>query len=208
MEYINSLDLVKRHDGSYFYIKELGREKSLYKYAIADWQGNSLGKPLIFYSHAKRSKLSKVAKEFFDNNLINPQRLKRYLKNNLYIGGINRINNRLVREIKEEIKIKPNYKQYIRDTNYIIVELIKTSQINKYNLYEFINRKTIVDFEQSSIFTEKDLLNLNTDEENYVINKMLSKKRVSEKIENENGYVGTVEKINGKYRKISKKIFK
>ena len=32
------------------------------------------------------------------------------LKNNLYIGGINKINNRLVKETKEGIIINPNYK--------------------------------------------------------------------------------------------------
>lgn len=210
MEYTNSLSLVHRHDGSYFYIKEIPYKRGLYKYVIADWQSNKLGKPIIVYSHTKRSKLSKLDKEYFDNNFLSKKRLEKYLKENLYIGGISKINGRPVREFKENIIIKPNYKAYIRESNYIIIELNKDNEIKEYSIYEFINRKTLVDFEVSyPIYSEKDLLNLKTDEKEYVMNSLLKKQRVEEKIEKENGYVGTIMLINGKYKKVaSSKILK
>jgi len=204
MEQVNSLSLVHRHDGSYFYIKELGYSKGLYKYILADWQGNSLGKPIIIYSHTKRSKLSKVDQEFFDNNLLNKKRLNKYINKNLYIGGIERINNHPVRELREGIQINPNYKIYIRNSNHILIELVKDGQMKTYNIYEFINKKSLIDFQESSkIYSEKDFLNM-AEETDYVINTLLSSKRVDEKIKNDNGYVGTVEIVNGRFRKVLK----
>ena len=52
---INSLSIVRRHDGSFFYIKEIPFKRGLYKYVLADWEINKLGKPIIIYSHTKRS---------------------------------------------------------------------------------------------------------------------------------------------------------
>lgn len=204
MEQVNSLSLVHRHDGSYFYIKELGYSKGLYKYILADWQGNSLGKPIIIYSHTKRSKLSKVDQEFFDNNLLNKKRLNKYINKNLYIGGIERINNHPVRELREGIQINPNYKIYIRNSNHILIELVKDGEMKTYNIYEFINKKSLIDFQESSkIYSEKDFLNM-AEETDYVINTLLSSKRIDEKIKNDNGYVGTVEVVNGRFRKVLK----
>lgn len=210
MEYINSLSLVCRHDASFFYIKELPFKRGLYKYVLVDWQANKLGKPIIIYSHTKRSKLSKLEKEFFDNNLLSKKRLAKYIKDNLYVGGISKINGRPIREVKENIIIKPNYRQYIRNSNYILIELNQDAEIKEYSIYEFVNRKSIVDFiESHPIYSEKDLLHLNNDEKDYVINSLLEKKRVEDKIENENGYVGTTMLINGKYKKVaSSKILK
>ena len=78
MEQVNSLSLVHRHDGSYFYIKEVPFKKGLYKYFITDWQANNLGEPIIVYSHTKRSKLTKIEQEYFDNNLLSKKRLSKY----------------------------------------------------------------------------------------------------------------------------------
>lgn len=210
MERVNSLSLVHRHDGTFFYIKEMPFKRGLYKYIIDDWQANKLGKPIIIYSHTKRSKLSKIEQEYFDNNLLSKKRLKKYSNTNLYIGGISKINGRPCREKKEGFIIKPNYKQYIRNSNYIIIELNKSGELNEYSIYEFINKKTEIDFEESTpIYSEKDLLNLNKEETEYVINSLLEKKRVKRKIENENGYVGTTMLINGNYKKVaSSKILK
>lgn len=198
----NSLSKVLRHDGSYFYIKELGVTNGLYKYMMADWQGNKLGKPIIFYSHTQRSKLSKIETEYFDNNLLSKKRLNKYLNTNLYIGGIKKINNVPIREIKEGIIINPNYKVYLRNSNYILIELVTTTELKEYNIFEFINRKTIIDFKESlGLYSEKDLLNLN-DELDYVLINLLNSKRVEEKLTSSNGYLGTVEKVNGEYRKV------
>lgn len=203
MEQKNSLSLVKRYDGSFFYIKELGYKKSLYKYIIADWEGKSLSKPIIIYSHTKRSKLSKIDQDFFDNNLLNKKRLNKYIKKNLYIGGIDRINDKPVREIRENIIIKPTYNVYIRNFNYITIDLIEAKKLKKYSIYEFVNEKNVINFiESTPIYSEKDFINM-SDETDYVINNLLSNKRVAEKIKNNNGYVGTVELVNGKYRKVS-----
>lgn len=198
----NSLSKVLRHDGSYFYIKELGVSNGLYKYMMADWQGNKLGKPIIFYSHTQRSNLSKVDTEYFDNNLLAKKRLNKYLSSNLYIGGIKKINNLPVREIKEGIIIIPNYQVYLRDINYILIEQVSKEEINEYNLYEFVNTKTIIDFNEfKGIYSEKDLLTLK-DELDFVLTNLLNKKRIEEKLISSNGYVGTVEKVNGEYRKV------
>jgi len=202
---LNSLSKVLRHDGSFFYIKELEKLNGLYKYMMADWQGNRLGKPIIFYSHTKRSTLSKIDTEFFDNNLLSKNRLNKYLSNNLYIGGIKKVNNHPVREVKQSLTIQPNYVVYLRNNNYIIIELVEDSELKRYNIYEFINRKTIIDFEESlSIYSEKNLLFLNEEKE-YVLNNLLNSKRVEEKLKTSNGYIGTVEKVNGEYRKIYNK---
>jgi len=198
----NSLSKVLRHDGSYFYIKELGVSNGLYKYMMADWQGNKLGKPIIFYSHTQRSNLSKVDTEYFDNNLLAKKRLNKYLSSNLYIGGIKKINNLPVREIKEGIIIIPNYKVYLRDINYILIEQVSQGEIKEYNIYEFINKKTIIDFNESiGLYSEKDLLTLE-DELDFVLTNLLNNKRVEEKLISSNGYLGTVEKVNGEYRKV------
>lgn len=201
----NSLSKVLRHDGSFFYIKELGKSKGLYKYMMADWQGNKLGKPIIFYSHTQRSKLSKIETEYFDNNLLSKKRLNKYINTNLYIGGIKKINNVPLREMKEGITIIPNYKVYLRDINYILIEQITQEEIKEYNIFEFINRKTLIDFKESlGLYSEKDLLNLN-DELDYVLTNLLNSKRIEEKQISSNGYLGTVEKVNGEYRKIYNK---
>lgn len=199
---INSLSLVKRHDGSYFYIKELGSTKGLYKYVLVDWCSNKLGSPIIFYSHTKRSTLSILDKEFFDNNLLSKKRLAKYINRNLYIGGIKKIDNYPKRELKEGYVIEPNYQVYIRDNNYIIIELLKSGEINNFVIYEFVNNLKEIDFEESLIYTEKNLLHLN-DEEEYVINNLLNKRRVKEKIKENNGYIGTVEKVKNNYRKVT-----
>ena len=143
--------------------------------------------------------------EYFDNNLLSKKRLEKYINKNLYIGGISKINGRPVREIKDNIIIEPNYKAYVRTANYIIVELNENKEIKKYTIYEFVNRKSIIDFEITHpIFSEKDFLNLKKDETDYIINKLLDKKRIGEKIlDTTNGYIGTVEVINGKYKKVS-----
>ena len=201
----NSLSKVLRHDGSFFYIKELGKSKGLYKYMMVDWQGNKLGKPIIFYSHTQRSKLSKIETEYFDNNLLSKKRLNKYINTNLYIGGIKKINNVPLREMKEGITIIPNYKVYLRDINYILIEQITQEEIKEYNIFEFINRKTLIDFKESlGLYSEKDLLNLN-DELDYVLTNLLNSKRIEEKQISSNGYLGTVEKVNGEYRKIYNK---
>lgn len=202
---LNSLSKVLRHDGSFFYIKELGKSNGLYKYMMADWQGNTLGKPIIFYSHTKRSKLSKIDTEFFDNNLLSKKRINIYISSNLYIGGIKKVNNQPVREVQQGLTIKPNYEVYLRNNNYILIELVEDTELKKYNIYEFINRKTIIDFEEAlNVYSEKNLLSLN-EEKNFVLNHLLNSKRVEEKLKTANGYIGTVEKVNGEYRKIYNK---
>lgn len=201
---INSLSIVRRHDGSFFYIKEIPFKRGLYKYVLADWEINKLGKPIIIYSHTKRSKLTNLEQEYFDNNLLSKKRINKYVNKNLYIGGISKINGRLYREVKEDIIIEPNYKQYIRNSNYIIIELNQSGELNEYSIYEFLNKKIEIDFETSNpIYSEKNLLNLTKEETDYVINTLLEKKRVQKKLENENGYVGTTVFINGKYKKVS-----
>ena len=204
MKQANSLSLVRRHDGSYFYIIELGLSRGLQKYMLADWQGSNLSKPIIIYSHTKRSNLSNLDKEYFDNNLLNSKRLDRYIneENNLYIGGIERIAGQPSRQYKEGIIIRKNFQVYIRNNNYILIELLSKNELQSYNINEFINRKTIIDFETNTIYTEKDLLNMN-DETDYVINQLLKKERVEEKVSTSGGYVGTITQINGQYKKVS-----
>ena len=52
------------------------------------------------------------------------------------------------------------------------------------------------------IYTEKNLLNIESEEEKiYIINTLLNKERVAKKIETSNGYIGSVEKVNGEFRK-------
>ena len=41
------------------------------------------------------------------------------------------------------------------------------------------------------------------DEKYYVVNELLKKERVEKKVKDENGYVGTVIEVNGKYKKVS-----
>ena len=41
------------------------------------------------------------------------------------------------------------------------------------------------------------------DEKDYVVNELLKKERVEKKVKDENGYVGTVIEVNGKYKKVS-----
>ena len=74
------------------------------------------------------------------------------------------------------------------------------SEINTYNIYEFLINNGTMNFEKSTIYSEKDLLNM-SEETDYVINNLLKKERVEKKIATELGYVGTVTKINGEYRK-------
>lgn len=209
MKQANSLSLIKKHDGSYFYLIELGLCRGLYKYMLANWQGNHLGEPMIIYSHTKRSKLSEIDKEFFDNNLLSKKRLDKYIKkqNNLYIGGISRNNGLPTREYKEGNQITKNYKVYTRKNNYILIESIKNGEIKSYNINEFINKQNIINFEKSLIYTEKDLLNMNDDsnneETNYVINNLLKYERVKEKCKNLYGYVGTIIKVGETYKKVA-----
>ena len=89
-----------------------------------------------------------------------------------------------------------------------MIELEVEDELNLYNIYEFINKKDVVDFEMSSpIYSEKDFMNLG-EEEAYVLNNLLDSDRVRNKIKNANGYVGTVEKVNGVYKKISNESYK
>jgi len=202
----NSLSKVLRHDGSFFYIIELEVSNGLYKYMMTDWQGNRLGKPIIFYSHTQRSKLSKVDAEYFDNNLLSKKRLSKYLNTNLYIGGIKKVNNIPIREVKEGVIIIPNYKVYLRDINYILIEQVTQEEIKEYNIFEFINKKNVIDFKETlGLYSEKDLLNLD-DELDYVLTNLLNSKRIEEKLISSNGYIGTVEKVNGEYRKVYDKL--
>ena len=204
MEDISALSLVKRHDGSYFYIMELGFSGGLYKYLLANWNKNKLDEPKLIYSHTKRSSLNKVQKEFFDINLLRVTRIEWYKKqNNVYIGGIQSNGNYLARTYHERIDFVPiKYAVYKRKNNYILVEKIGTfGKCFKFNIYEFINTGDVMDFQLSPVFTEKDLLHLQDEEKEYVINQLLDPKRIEDKIKNKSGYIGTVEKINGVFRK-------
>lgn len=203
MKQVNSLSLIKRHDNSYFYLIELGFFHGLYKYMLADWKGNALSEPIIIYSHTKRSSLSDIDKEFFDNNLLHRKRLERYVsnENNLYIGGIDRVNGIPVREYREHTIIRKNFKIYRRDNNYILIELISNDEINSYNINEFINQNNTLDFESNKVYTELDLLNIE-DELDYIINTLLDKDRIADKVKTSCGYIGTIQKFNGEYRKI------
>ena len=198
----NALSLVKRYDGSYFYIVELGFSNGLYKYVLANWD-NGLTEPLVIYSHTKRSNLTAVEQEFFDNNLLSQERLKRYLgKNNTYIGGIDRYDNNLVREFKDGLIRQIKYKVYIRNNNYILIDYITGGPVNTYNIDEFISKDNQMNFNSSTIYTEKDLLNLTEEEQPFVLNELLNQERVLKKVTNNHGYVGTIEKINGVYKKV------
>ena len=199
----NALSRVLRHDGSYFYILELGFQQGLYKYILVNWLGKHLGEPKIIYSHTKRMSLSLTDKEYFDNNLLSQKRLDRYFKQgNLYIGGIDRINNQPIREYKEGIVKQKKHATYLRDDNYILIELIQDGEIKSYYINEFVNRNGVVDYESNVIYSEKDLLDMQ-DEKDYVVNELLKKERVEKKVKDENGYVGTVIEVNGKYKKVS-----
>ena len=200
---INALSLIQRHDGSYFYLVELGYIKGLYKYIICNWNKSKLDKPILIYSHTKRSKLTLPLKEFFDNNLLNTERLKKYReKNNTYIGGIDKVNNVTVREFKEGVVIPTKYKIYEREGNYILIENIGfLNNLNIYMIYEFSVVGEEMKFFESKIYSETDLLNLTDEDQDFVINNLLSKERVAKKVKNNYGYVGTVENINGVLRR-------
>lgn len=202
MEIKNALSLVKRHDGSYFYLIELGLFNGYYKYMLANWDSNKLSSPIIIYSHTKRSNLSLSEQEFFDNNLLNKNRLEKYLTTgNAYIGGIDKIQDVLIREYKEGVFIPIKYKVYNRNNNFLLIENISMGDLNCYSLNEFINRTSAMDFETATIYTEKNLLSLSEEETPFVLNTLLDKRRVDKKVENNNGYVGSVEKIEGVFKK-------
>lgn len=205
MSELNALSLIQRHDGSYFYLVELGFTKGLYKYILVNWENKHISEPSLIFSHTKRSILTKPLKEFFDNNLLNLKRIEKYKKqNNCYIGGIDKINGLPVREFKEGLIVKPKYKIYKREDSYLLIEYMGEKQnLKTYIIYEIMPTEEVMNFMESKIYTEKDLLNLTAEEESYVLNNLLKRERVSKKVKNNNGYIGTIEQVNGTFRKKS-----
>lgn len=201
MEQQNSFSLIKRYDGSYIYLLELHAYNEFYKYMIATWVGNHISEPFMIYSHTKRSALPTVEKEYFDNNLLERTRINKYLgSHNLYIGGISRAYKRPVREFKEGIVIPRNYKVYLRDDNYILIEKTSDGNLKSYVIHEFFQNENYMDYDSTRIYSELDLLNLGEEKE-YVINSLLNKDRVKKKCEEALGYVGSVTNVNGEYKK-------